>query len=96
MKTFIVSTENFIAKAIACKALKAVDTNETAHNLYKKACMGGKIVITNMLEMQTWQQAIKAYTPVNTSEAKVYRVLAANATRGLNKREDALVAAAIA
>lgn len=87
MKTFIVSTTNYIAKNIAMKALKAVENNDTAKALYKKACMnGGKIVITTEAEMQTWRDAIKAYKPENTTEGKVYRVLAANAVRGLDKR----------
>lgn len=88
MTTFIVATENFIAKAIACKALKAVDTNPVVHGLYKKACMNaGKIVITSLDEMEAWRNALKAYKPANTTEGKVYRVLAARAVRGFEKRE---------
>lgn len=94
MTTFIVSTENFIAKAIACKALKSVDTNPVAHGLYKKACMnGGKIVINTLDEMEIWRNALKAYKPANTTEGKVYRVLAARAVRGFAKRELAATAA---
>lgn len=89
MNTFIVKTENFITKCIACKALKAVDNNDTAHKLYKKASMnGGKIVITNLEEMQTWRDALKAYKPANTTEGKIYRVLTANAVRGFQKRSE--------
>lgn len=86
-QTFIISTENFIAKKIACKALKAADNNEVIHDLYKKASMhGGKIVISNLNEMTAWRDAILAYKPENKTEGKVYRVLAARAVRGCEKR----------
>lgn len=109
MTTFIVSTENFIAKAIACKALKqnretldrVIKTN-TANNtiiddilpeyeatchLYRKASMNkGKIVIANMDELVAWRDAIKNYKPANTTESKVYRVLAAKAVNAVNIR----------
>lgn len=47
MKTFIVGTENFIAKDIACKALaafKAINDNEITRGLHAKACMKGRKV----------------------------------------------------
>jgi hypothetical protein len=51
MKTFIVGTENFVAKNIACKALaafKAVNDNEITRGLHAKACMKGrKVTIKN-------------------------------------------------
>lgn len=87
MQKFIISTENFIAKKIACKALKAFDNNETTHNLYIKACMnGGKIVISGINEMTAWRNAILAYKPMDKIEGKVYRVLVACAIRGCEKR----------
>lgn len=88
MKTFIISTENFVTKAIARKALKAADTNETAHALYKKACMnGGKIVIANENELLAWRDAIKAYAASNLVESKIRRVLVSRAVTACNKRE---------
>jgi len=97
MKTFIVSTKMIIAKNIACKALKAADNNDVTHGLYKKACMdGGKIVITNIAEMQAWQTAISAYKAANTTEGKVLRVLKRNATLGLKSRLDAATTPATA
>lgn len=85
--TFIVSTDNFIAKKIACKALKAADSSELVHGLYKKACMkGGKIVIDNLNELIAWRDALKAYSPADKTEGKVYRVLIARAARSCEKR----------
>ena len=89
MTTFIVTTENPIAANMVCRAIKAVDSNEAAHNLYKKACIAlksGKLVITNVTEMEIWKNAIKAYKPQTTAEGKIYRVIAARAVRGLEKR----------
>ena len=86
-KTFIIGTTNFVAANVACKALKAVDTNEVAHNLYKKAAMKtGKIVITAVAELQTWVDAITAYVPANDSEAKICTALVRVAKAGLAKR----------
>lgn len=84
---FIVSTKNFVAKKIACKALKAADNNEIVHNLYRKASMrGGKIVIDNLNELIAWRDALMAYKPIDETEGKVYRVLVACAVRGCDKR----------
>lgn len=94
MKTFIVSTTNFITKAIACKALKTADINETVHGLYKKACMnGGKIVITSENELVAWRDAIKAYKALNPNESKIRRVLVSRAVAACNKRDLAVVTA---
>lgn len=88
MKTFIVSTENFITKAIACKALKAADTNDITHALYKKACMnGGKLVIANENELVAWRDAIKSYKASDAVESKIRRVLVSRAVTACNKRE---------
>ena len=87
MRPFIVLTENFKTRAIACKALKAVDSDEITHKLYIKASMkNGKIVITSVPEMEIWTNAIKNYKPVDRIEAKIVRVLRSNATLGLKKR----------
>ena len=89
MNTFIVKTENPIAANMVCRAIKAVDNNEAAHALYKKACIAlktGKLVITNLAEMEIWKNAIKAYKPATKAEGKIYRVIAARAVRGLDKR----------
>ena len=95
MNKFIIATENFVAKMIAVKALKAVDDNAVAHNLYKKACMnGGKIVISTLDEMKTWRDALKNYKPANTTEGKVYRVLTGRAVRGYEKRVNEALATA--
>ena len=91
MNKFIIATENFVAKMIAVKALKAVDDNAVAHNLYKK---GGKIVISTLDEMKTWRDALKNYKPANTTEGKVYRVLTGRAVRGYEKRVNEALATA--
>lgn len=54
MNKFIIKTENFVARVISRKALKACkDANETAHALYCKACMNGnKIVISDIEELE--------------------------------------------
>lgn len=96
--TFIVKTENFVAANIARKALKAYKATvntDAAAKLYAKACIGakgGKLVIANIEEMEIWRNAIKSYKPMNTTEGKVYRVLAARAVRGLEKRVDGIAA----
>lgn len=97
--TFIVKTENFVAANIVRRALKAYKAenseNETAARLYAKACIGatgGKLVISNIDEMRIWRDAIKNYKPMNTTEGKVYRVLAARAVRGYDKRLDGVAA----
>lgn len=94
MKTFIVSTENFITKTIACKALKTADSNDVTHALYKKACMNsGKLVIANESELIAWRDAIKAYKASNTVESKIRRVLVSRAVAACNKRNLAVVTA---
>lgn len=88
MNKFIIKTENFVARVISRKALKACkNMNETAHALYCKACMNGnKIVISNNEELEIWHKALRNYVPINPTEGKVYKVLAANAFRALEKR----------
>lgn len=91
--TFIVSTKNFVAKKIACKALKAADNNELIHGLYVKASMrDGKIVINNLNELIAWRDALMAYKPIDEAEGKVYRVLVACAVRGCDKRTNIISA----
>ena len=85
-KTFIIGNENFLAANIACKALKAVDTNEATHALYKKAAMKtGKIVINAVEELAIWVDAITAYAPTAT-ETKICTALVRVAKAGLAKR----------
>lgn len=94
MNAFIVKTENFVTRCIACKALKAIDNGaEIVHGLYKKAAMNsGKIVITSIDELSLWKAALEAYKPVNETETKIHRVLLRNANGGVKNRVAALTA----
>ncbi|MDR2559713.1 MAG: hypothetical protein LBC86_09275 [Oscillospiraceae bacterium] len=83
-KTFIIGIQNFLAGVIAVRATKGT-------MLYRKACIGksagkGKIVLTTIEELKTWESAISAYQPQNDTEIKIVTALRKAVTSGIANR----------
>lgn len=86
MQPFIISTENFIAKVIACCAIKN-HTDKMSHKLYCRVSMNkNKIVISSPDELIAWKKALIIYIPQTEAEKKVCQDLKRCATLACSKR----------
>lgn len=90
MRTFIVKTENFLARKLTLNALKQamdIEDNEILHGLYQKACMKTDvIVISSIPELEMWSKTISAYNDTDGAHGKILRVMKSYAKCGLEKR----------
>ncbi len=98
MKAFIVSTTNFAASCLACKATKTL-SDEVGTALHKKAAIAtktGKMILTSIDEMTAWVKALEEYKSENDAEKKIKKALINAATHGIANRSEAAVAKATA